>query len=236
MPTINMLYERSVKVTDKVQIMIPSVGEILSCEDEYYSMVFALTAMPIDMMVQLDDAGIDFTTINEYDLFLIMLYALRDQSKLSLVFGDTKISSFRSALDSRGNTVLLAEDGQVAIDRVVYGAIADILRKIHNLEKKIQKPGNDEAKKYMIERARKKQKRAAKQKKASELEGLIIALVNSKEFKYNYEEAQDLQIYKFNSSVSQIVRRVNYDNLMYGCYTGNVDIKKVSQKDMRWLL
>ena len=67
MRTRNMLYRREYDINDAIHIKIPTVGEILECEDGYYSIVAMLTAMPIDMMVQLDDIGIDFTTIDEYD-------------------------------------------------------------------------------------------------------------------------------------------------------------------------
>ncbi len=65
--------------------MIPTVGEVLENEDNYYSMVSMLTAMPIDMMVQLDDIGIDFTTINEWELFLLLFNSLKEQDT-SLIF------------------------------------------------------------------------------------------------------------------------------------------------------
>lgn len=45
--------------------MIPTVGEVLENEDNYYSMVSMLTAMPIDMMVQLSlgsgESGIELS-------------------------------------------------------------------------------------------------------------------------------------------------------------------------------
>ena len=77
MATRNLLYKKSYAINDFISIMIPTVGEILDCEDEYYGLVAMLTAMPIDMMVQLDDAGIDFTSINEYELFLLLFRTLQ---------------------------------------------------------------------------------------------------------------------------------------------------------------
>ena len=66
MATRNLLYKREYAINDSIKIHIPSVGEIIDCEDNYYGLISVLTAMPIDMMVQLDDAKIDFTTIDEY--------------------------------------------------------------------------------------------------------------------------------------------------------------------------
>jgi hypothetical protein len=72
--TRNFLYRRTIPINDKIEVYVPYVGEILQCEDEYYSMVSLFTAMPIDYMVQLDDAGIDFTAINEWQMFLLFFH------------------------------------------------------------------------------------------------------------------------------------------------------------------
>lgn len=59
MPHTHLLYKKQVDVNDKIHIVIPSVGDIIDREDEYYSMISAITSMPIDMMAQLHEAGID---------------------------------------------------------------------------------------------------------------------------------------------------------------------------------
>ena len=71
MATLNLLYKQEYAINEHIRIQIPTVGEVLDNEDDYYTMVTMLTAMPVDMMVQLDDIGVDFTAINEYELFLI---------------------------------------------------------------------------------------------------------------------------------------------------------------------
>jgi len=235
MATVNLLYKKKYDITSTISIQIPTVRDIIECEDEYYGAVFSLTAMPIDMMVQLDDVGIDFTKINDYELFLLLFEGMKDAPCARLIFGDLDLSGFNAAIDEKGNIFLVNPNTGDRIDRAVHYNIADALRKIHNLEKKIQKPGNEEAKKYMIERARIKQKRAAKKKKDSELEDLIIAMVNTPEFKYDYEGVLDMTIYQFNASVNQIIRKINYDNLMIGCYAGTVNVKELSQDSLNWL-
>ena len=58
MGTLNLLYKKEHPINEFISVRIPSVGEILECEDEYYGLVSMITAMPIDMMVQLDDIGV----------------------------------------------------------------------------------------------------------------------------------------------------------------------------------
>ena len=45
-----------------------------------------------------------------------------------------------------------------------------------------------------------------------------------------------LSIYQFNESVQQIIKKVDYDNIMHGVYSGTVDVKKISQTDLNWLI
>lgn len=235
MRTRNMLYRREYDINDAIRIKIPTVGEILECEDGYYSIVAMLTAMPIDMMVQLDDIGIDFTTIDEYDLFLLLVSTLKEQDT-SLVFADLDLKRFQTAVNEQnGNIVLVDESSGVVIDRAIHAQIAGALRKIHHLEKDNRKPANGEAKDYMIERARKKMRRQRNREAASQLEELIVALVNTEQYHYGFEGTQELSIYQFNESVRQIIRKIDYDNKMHGIYAGTVSAKDLSQDDWNWL-
>ena len=235
MSTLNLLYKREYAITDKIKIVIPTVGEILDNEDMYYGLVTSLTSMPIDVMVQLDDAGIDFTEITEYELFVIMFGSIRN-ADTSLIFGDLDISKFEPAInESNGRVVLIDKENDIKIDRVIAAQIAATLRKIHHLEKDIRKPGNDEAKEYMLRRAREKQRRHKNRKVESQLESLIIAMVNTEQYKYGYESTRDLSIYQFNESVRQIIKKVDYDNRMHGVYSGTLSVKDLSQDDLNWL-
>lgn len=235
MPTLNLLYQRQYKINDDVQIAIPTVGEIIDDEDAYYGLVSLLTAMPIDMMVPLSDAGVDFAKINDYELFLMLFSGIKTQDT-HLVFGDLDLSKFELATNSNNDTVVLwNQETNVVIDRAIHGQIANTLRKIHHLEKNLRKPGNDEAKEYMIQRARDKQRRNRNRKTESQLESLIVAMVNSEQYKYDFEGTRELSIYQFNESVRQIINKVDYQNRMIGVYTGNIDSKHLSQDDLNWL-
>lgn len=81
MPTRHLLYQKDYPINDYIRVMIPTVGEVLENEDNYYSMVSMLTAMPIDMMVQLDDIG---TIIQTEEGFEIPLYFEGDLHRDSL--------------------------------------------------------------------------------------------------------------------------------------------------------
>ena len=235
MATLNLLYQREYAINDSIHLIIPSVGEIIDNEDDYYKIVTMLTAMPIDLMVQLDDAGIDFTEINEYELFLLMSTGLKTVDT-SLVFKDLDFSKFDLALNQQNGTVVLRDsEHDIVIDRAIHNRIASVLRKIHHLEKNRRKPANEEAKSYMLRRAKEKMLRNKNRKQESQLESLIIAMVNTEQYKYDFEGTRELSIYQFNESVRQVIKKVDYDNRMYGVYAGTINVKELSQDDLNWL-
>lgn len=232
----SLLYSRSYPVNDKISITVPKVGEILEDEDAYFGLVTAVTATPADFMVQLDDVGIDFTKITPFELFLLLFRGLQEADDTSLVFGDLDLNRFHTAINQSNGMVVLADtENDIVIDRAIHDQICRVLRKINHLEKNNRTPGNDEAKKYMIERARIKQARAARRKQQSELEDLIVSLVNTEQYKYDFQSTLDLTIYQFNACVYQIIKKINYDNTMIGCYAGTVNIKELSPDALNWL-
>ena len=236
MVTQNLLYKKSYPINDYINIHIPTVGEILQSEDDYYNLVAMLTAMPIDLMVILDDAGIDFTKINEYELFLLLFEGIKSQDT-HLVFGNLDLSNFHLAQNTQNGLMVLIDEKQgIVIDRAIHGQISSVLRKIHHLEKDRRKPANPEAKEFLIKRAKERMRRKKSRIQDSQLESLIIAMVNTEQYKYDFEGTKKLSIYQFNESVRQIIKKVDYDNKMYGVYTGTINAKELSQDDLNWMV
>lgn len=230
------LYARSYPINEHIAITIPTVGQIWDNEDEYYSLITTIIATPSDFMVQLDDIGIDFAKISAFELFLLLFNGLKKSTHTSLVFGELDLSKFVTAINEKnGQVVLVDRENGIVIDRAIHDQIRRVIRKINHLEKSDKNPGNEEARKYMIERARVKQRRAARRPRKSQLEDLIIAMVNTEQYKYGYEETRNLTIYQFHSSVYQVIRKINYDNTMIGCYAGTINAKELSQDKLDWL-
>ncbi len=235
MATENLLYRRDYPVTDSISVVIPTVGQILDNEDLYNDVVSAFTAMPIDFMVQLDDAGIDFTTINAFDLFIMLSEGLK-KVDTSLVLKDINLNEFELCVNNQTKKlVLYNQESGIEIGRREHSQIASALRRINHLEKNRKKPGNDDAKQYMLERMRQKMKRHPRTE-VSQLEQLIVAMVNTEQFKYDFESVRNITIYQFNECVRQIVNKVNYDNRMIGVYSGTVNVKELSQDELNWLV
>lgn len=230
----SLLKLSSVEIVPRLTIRIPTVGEILEDEFHYYDIVSSLTAVPFQYMVQLDDMGIDYTAITEYELFS-MLFLGYIQSDLSILFGDLDVSDFKyQTIDNR--MVIISNKNDIVIDEYVYNKLADTIRKINLFDKVNSKPGNEHMKKYLLEKERKKLKRNAKKPKEAYLEKLVVALVNNSNFPYNYETCMNVSIYNFNQSFKQIQHKITFDNTMLGIYSGTVDTSKMINKDaLSWI-
>ena len=236
MGTLHWLYSREYRINDFITIVIPTVGDVLANEDDYYSMLSMLTSMPIDMMAQLDEIGIDFEEINDYDLFLLVFGSLKSMDT-SLIFGDLDLSKFELVVKPETQMIVLRDpESGAVIDRSIQNEIATVLRKIHGLEKNYRRPGNKEAKEYMMELARKKIKRQRRKRTTdSQLEQMIISMVNTEQCSYRFDNIVDMTIYQFNESVRQVVRKIDFDNKMHGIYSGTLDVKKINQSELNWL-
>lgn len=236
--TYSLLNKKKSYITDKLYVRVPTVGEVLKNEQLYYSLVTALTSSPYQYMVQLDDMGIDYTEISDYDFFLIMFMYHR-MDDMSLIFGDVDVSNYDICYDHNNQLKILCNgisNDDFVINEFTYNLIADTLRKINCFEKCKYEPGNEHAKKYLIEKERRKLKRKAKKPYEPYLEKLVIALVNTPEFPYNYDQCMDLSLYRFNQSFKQIQHKINFDNVMIGVYAGTVDTSKITNKEcLSWL-
>ena len=238
MSTSGLLYKDKIDINQNIHVAIPYLGDVIDNEDEYYGLVTMLTAMPIDLMLVLDKAGIDFSTINDYELFLRLFPEIQETPKeiTRLVFGDLDLTKFKLDINQQNGMIILNnKDDGIIVDRAIHGKIAATLRYLHNIEKDRRTPANESAKKYLLERAKVKSERNKKKKRDSQLESLIISMVNTEQFKYDFDTVRNLTIYQFNKSVKQILHKINYEHRMNGVYAGTIDSKKLSQDDLSWL-
>lgn len=232
---ISLIYKHEWPVNEKISVTIPTVGQIVADEDAYYGLVSMFTASPYDMMLTLDEIGYDFRDINSYELFL-MLFASIKELDTSMILGDLDLKKFiLSTNNTNGQIVLRDPENDIVIDRAIYEKIAMRLRTIHGLKKNNKKVTDDATKNYLLERARKKRNRKSNGER-SQLETLIVAMVNTEQFKYNYESVLDLTIYQFNESVHQIIKKVDYDNRIYGIYSGTISAKDMKKDELNWLI
>jgi len=240
-----LLYARDFAVSDQMSIRVPTIREVLGCYEDYYSVVSAVISTPSDLMVQLEDMGIDFMSIDDFTLFCIIFYDLRERQKehpdvFRLIFGEFDLSKLTPIRLGDGTTVIQNAKGTMRIDSAMHERLCDILRAVLCVEKNVRNPANEEARQFMLKMERRKQRRAVREQEGralvlSPLESLIISAVNTAEFPYNYETVFDLTIYQFNISLRQVNNKIRFDNLMIGCYAGTVKAKELSNQELSWM-
>lgn len=233
------LYATRIPISQGIEIVVPTVGTILENQEEYFDIIYTIISTPYDMMVQLDDAGIDFTSINDFDLFCLLFGKLKKMDT-SLVFGELDISGFQHAVsDGTGEVVLIDEETNITIDRIVHNSMCEAIRDMLKLEKNNKRPANEEAKIYELKKARKKierlKKNRDKKRGLSQLEKHIVSLVNTSEFPYDYESVRGLTIMQFYASLSQVIKKVKYDKTMVGYFAGTVDLDSLPIAERTWV-
>lgn len=237
----SLLNRSSVQITDQLSLRIPTVGEILENESTYFSLVSIMTSTPFQYMVQLDDLGIDYTKITDYQMFQIFfpVYAKQD---ISIIFGDLDLSDIGMYHDhSVDLDVLYSPSTDTKIDEFVYFNMARTMRQVNLLKYERKKPKGEKNKKYFLEKERRHLKnlevmRKRKEFEQSEFEKLIVALVNNNHFKYDYNSVLTLPIYNFYQSFQQIQHEINFNNVMRGVYAGTIDTNKLQDRSvLSWI-
>lgn len=228
----------NIAINDKIKVHIPKVGEILDYgERKYYSCVQSLTAKPFDLIAELDDLHIDYEEITPFELFCGMFQSIAyNENDTAILFNDLDMRKFKEMRNTTsGELMLFDKENDIVIDEIVAYEIADVFRKMHFWKETMTKSGNAEGKQFRIERAKRKRERLRRKPYKSFFENSIISLVNTHEFKYDYESVMNISVYQFNASVMQISKLKDWNNLMDGVYAGTVDTKKLNLEKWHWL-
>lgn len=248
----SLLGKKEYKLTDNLVIHIPLISEIRNCfEDEllYFHLVSVFTSTPCDAMVELDDMGVDYTTVSEYGFFISRITTLINEPNLvslphwHMIFPYIDISNL-SIDENNGTSVVVDNKGNVIINEKIYLQLADLLRQILSMQKNMEyyKVPEEETRRYIIDRQRLKRKRQlernAKQgnSMSSALDGVILLLVNNNNFKYNFETIEKLTIYDLYACLQQIYADREIDGIMSGYWAGNVDLKKIDNSKLNRII
>ena len=248
----SLLNRKEYPLTDNLIVHIPLVSEIRSSyqdELEYYKLVSVFIRTPCDAMVELDDIGVDYTQVKEYELFILLMTSLLGRKNeinpkhWKMIFPYIDINEINIVL-ANDELVVVDSENNVLIDKNIYTSLSDLLRQIISSEKNMEyyKVPEEDTRRYIIDRARLKQKRALERelrngkKSSSVLDGVILLLVNNCNFKYNFETIGQITIYDLYACLRQIYSDREIDGLMSGYWSGNVDLKKVDNSKLNRII
>lgn len=147
-----------------------------------------------------------------------------------------RVIGFEEYEDESKNIVLFNAATGAQIDECTYNDIVNSIRNINLYKKVPYTAANENAREYLLKKERRKLKRSKNRKYTPYLENMVVSLVNTSEFPYDYDSCMDLSIYRFNRSLHQIQHKIAFDNTMIGIYSGTVDAKKINDKDsLSWV-
>lgn len=220
-------------INDKIRIHQPIIGEIVSGEREYFSMVHTLTAIPSDMKSQLWDMGLDWCEVDDFELFSMLVQTL-PKDKTKILFGDLDFSKLRPFKNNQNGDIVLADrEAEIVIDKMIYLRIVTYLRNLHNLTPKVEKAANKMTKKVLIEEDRQKILHAKEKPFKSYLLPLISAIKVKQGYTKDY--VRNMGLYEFFDDVSRISVIDHASHLLNGAYCGMADLSKVPKKDFNWM-
>jgi hypothetical protein len=234
-----ILFFHSFKITDKISVRHSTIGDIIRHgEDRYFGALSTLVSIPSDAKSLLADIGLDWVEVPDLEYFAMVTKTLpREESEIFLPGID--FSKFKMYVRPDGDKLYADSENGIVIDMGVHMKIQQILCTIHRIKKKPEKPGSKTARQWLIEEDREKRAIAAAKRERAEPESQIIplvsAMVNMPGFKYNYETVQDLLYGQFMDAVvrTNVIRNANA--LLDGCYSGNINTKKIDKKILDWM-
>jgi len=228
------------EINEHISVLNPTLGDICDFgEQEYYSMVTTICAIPDDFKSVLFDIGIDYSEITDFELFIMMSQQL-SQKSTAILLGELDFQKLQPFKSSVNDELVMCDvvDGEpvVVMDRAVYSKLTARIRLMHGIkEPEVRKPSNEETKRALIDHERRRLRRRKNKQFESQLLPMVSGMVNQPGFKYSYETVWGLPVAVFNDSVARVQRFLDYNNLMRGLYAGTISQKDISKDDLNWL-
>lgn len=221
-------------INDKIKIHQPTIGELIQCERSYFSTVYTLTAISSDMKSQLWDIGLDWNTVEDWQLFTMLAPTL-SQDRTSILFGDLDFSQMKLYPHPHveDDVVLADKPAGIIIDQMIYIRIVNYLRKLHNITPKVEKTKSKTVKKWLIEEDRKKIELA----QSKPFKSYLLPLISSVKVKQGYTKnyVRNMGLYELFDDIARLQIIHNADHLLSAAYAGTIDMKKIDKKELNWM-
>lgn len=220
-------------INEHITIHQPVVGEIISCEKEYFSAVYTLTAIPSDIKSQLWDLGLDWNEMEPFELFRMLAPTL-PKERTQILFGDLDFSKMKQYMNNQnGNIVLADKETGIIIDEMIYTRIVKYLRKLHHITPKVEKTKSKTVKKWLIEEDRNR----IKNSQNKPFKSYLLPIISSVKVRQGYTKdyIRNMGFYELMDEVERLNIISNSDALLHGMYSGMIDTKHIDKKELNWM-
>ena len=226
-----------ITIIEGITLYQPTLKEIKDYgEGKFFSTFWTFCSSPWDMPSALDDMGLNFMQVSEWDLFRSIAVGLRAEQTRP-IFGELDFSRMKSMdrnRDGEHDIVLYDPQTELIIGEDEYKLFIAYIREMIGFEHSGKKAGNEYTRRALIEDDRKQKRRNAKKPYESVLFNGIISLVNTEECKYDYKTVFDMTLYQFTKSFTQIQGKKSACALMQGSMSGFCDTSKIPKIDFQW--
>ena len=227
-----------IEIKEGLALRVPRLKEIRDFgESLYFSYAQTIASVAADMKFQLWKAGVDYTTVEDYDFFIKYLFALLSSEGFydgdrGLILKDLSFKDFDVRLNRKSNElVLYCEERDLIIDRIAYNQMADIVRQMHFWKRNNETPANEFTKRCLIEDAE-DEYYAAKNRK---FESVLLPYISGlRVISGAYGDARlvdDVGIYTLLYDARRAAHIQNADAMLHGAYGGFADMSKVDKKN-----
>lgn len=261
------LYRGSdIQITDKIYVVNPTIDEISEFgEERYFQSIHTICASGADLKWQLWDKGIDYTKIDDYDLFVkftsislcnrakeIKKYANTEDVTIPFDLEENDYNPLQLTLKtSSGNPLDLSDfdeyvDSSIE-DNVLYNKLDDItidrfvFRNIVDAVRKIHflKRNNEipgnKTTKMILIEDAREEALSNKDKP---FESIIVPMVSSLSVKSGQcgsDTIWNMNIYQLLENIRRVFKMQDADTLMKAAYSGFANLKNVDKERFNWL-
>ena len=221
-------------VGGNIVIRQPTIEDIIRYDEiSYYRMVGLLTCISSDCKAALDDIGLDWCNVSDFEMFVLSTRTLTIEDTSILLGDEIDLSKMSMYVDENQRPQCLkSDDGKFVIDEASRRKLSEFLCRMHQIIKKPEFPTNDFARQMLLEESRDKQRLAEGKEEEPILPTLISFISNINGSKYDYESCRKLKYSTFMDSVARLQIITNATALRNAAYSGWVDTSKIDKKEL----
>lgn len=250
---------REIRINKNIVVTIPTLGQIeVFGERHYFNGVRNLTSVGADLKWQLWDLGIDYTKIEDYDLFIKLTSQLISSKKalhddmienpdkydrqldsdeleellvnpMRLILKDIDFADFSPyVMQSNNQIILYNQKDDIIFDRLAYTKLVDIVRKIHGFKRNNEIPANERTKMDLIDDARDEAMAATNKPYKSMLKPLVSTL-QMYCGQCGDDKIWNMPISAFFDNIKRVSKIQDAQLLLQGAYSGFASLKGIDK-------
>ena len=220
-------------VRGSVTVKSPTIGDILKIgESKFYSTLSIIVGNTTQFRLMLWEAGIDWNTITDFQMFTLM-YKQLDADVVNLLFDNINFQNFepysRTNEDGTEEVFLYDESTDTEITELVYQYFHQYLQNVFNMKPERELTPDKMLKEAWIRKDKIELRQKEKKGESSSFSfvPLISSYINHPATKYKLSELKEVGVAEFFDSLKRIQLYEHATAVLKGMYSGFVNSKDI---------